>query len=183
MTLLTTDEYRSLHPTALDEAALQLLLDAAEADIIEYVGPGGASMVEWFDGGHRIIALSRRAASITSIVENPPFGGGTPRTLDATDYIIDPTGVLLYRQTSGTNSRYTWDGRVVVTYATVDDEARRKVVQASLVYLTETYAPSLTSTTVGSWTEQYAQQADAHRGEYDAILARLVTHGRMAIVG
>lgn len=183
MALLTTDEYRAIHPTSLDDVALQLLLDAAEADIDEYAGPVGASVVEWFDGGHRIIALARRAASVASIVENPPYGGGTPVTLDATDYLLSPTGLLLYRQTAGVNSRYTWDGRVAVTYTIADDTARRKIVQADLVYLSESYAPSLTSTTVGSWTEQYAQATGAQKGERDAILSRLVTHGRMAVVG
>jgi hypothetical protein len=180
MTLLTTAEYRTLHSTALVDAALQLLLDAAEADIIDYAGAPG-SQVEWFGGGQTMLALQRRAASITSILEHSLYDT-TSTTLAADDYLIDPTGLLLYRQGSGTNPRSRFYGRVVVTYAVADDTKQRKVVQSQLVNLTESYSPGVTMTTVGAWTEQYAQAMGAHPEERLSILSQLVSHGRMLVV-
>lgn len=182
MTLLTTDEYRALHPSALEDEALQLLLDAAEADIVDFTGSDDGAVVEWLVGGRQVVVLGRRAASISSVVEDPRWGSST--TLATNDYEIDPTGFLLYRKTGGDHSRYYWaSGRVIVTYAAADSEAQRKVVQADLVYLVETYAPNLTSTTIGSWTEQYRQATRDHLAERDQILARLTTRGRMLVVG
>jgi hypothetical protein len=117
MTLLTPDDIRGFVDTGLSDESLQLLLDAAEAEIVRYAGPSD-SAVEWFSGGQQVIALARPADSIASIVEH----GAWPTeqtTLDATDYEIDPTGYLVYRRVGGVNGRYTWWGRVVVSYVPV----------------------------------------------------------------
>ncbi len=182
MTLLTVDEYRALHSTAVEDEALQLLLDAAEADIVAYAGADG-STVEWFSGGQRVIALASPAESITSIVENSVLWGNAATTLDATDYLVDPGGYLLYRDGNGTNPRWHWYGRVVVTYVPVGSAARRQVLQGELVNLTITYNPGVTSETVGSWTQLYQQSVGANQKEHDEILSSLVSHGRMSVVG
>ena len=179
--LLTTDEYRELHSTALEDEALQLLLDAAEADIIDFTGSVDGSVVEWLDGGQRVLALARRAASITSIVEDAD--ASTPTTLETDDYLLDPTGFLLYRSGHGTNRRWRWYGRTVVTYVGSDTESQRKVVQADLITTFENYNPGVGMTVVGSWTEQYSTTMGAHENERQDILSRLTTRGRMLVVG
>lgn len=182
MTLLTTDDYRALHSTALEDPALQLLLDAAEADIVAYAGPD-AEIVEWFGGGQRVIALARPAASIASIVESGPWGS-SPTTLSADDYLLDPGGYLLYRDANGTNPRWRWWGRVVVTYTPVGEEDRRMVVQADLVFLAETVVPGVTSETVGAWTRELASNSQWNgSAERATILERLASPGRMVVVG
>ena len=68
MTLLTAGEFRALEATALEDAALQLILDSAEAEIVRFAGPAGATE-EWFQGGQQFISLARPFASITSVTE------------------------------------------------------------------------------------------------------------------
>lgn len=183
MTLLTTDEYRNLHSTAIEDEALQLLLDAAEADIVAFTGGDDAAIVEWHSGGRALIALARPASSITSVVEEGRYNTD-PTTLQPNDYRLDPSGLLLYRSGNGTNSRWTWQpGRVVVTYASAGTEDQRKVVQADLVNLAINYNPGVGMSVVGSWTEQYATAMGANRKERDEILARLTMRGRMTVVG
>lgn len=178
MTLLTIAEYRALHSTALGNDALQLLLDAAEADIVDFAGDPD-EVVEWFGGGQTVLALRSAAASITSIAE---VYNNVTTTLNVNDYLLDPSGYLLYRERYGTNPRSYWQGRVVVTYAPRDTTDKRKVVQSQLVAMVERYTPGVALTVVGSWTEQYRQQAEAHVNEYQAILSQLVTAGRMLVV-
>lgn len=182
MTLLTPDDVREFDSTGLSDDALQLLLDAAEAEIVRFAGDSD-SHTEWFAGGQRVLALARPAASISSIVENEDWGGSTV-TLAADDYIVDPSGYLLYRVATGTHPRWRWWGRIVVTYAPGDDEAIRKGVELDLVRLMESYAPGQTSETVGAWTTQLASNSVWNNDkERAAILSRLVSHGRMLVVG
>lgn len=180
---LTLDDYRGLHSTALGDEALQLLLDAAEADVLAFTGTADATVVEWHSGGRALIALARPAESITSVVEEGPHNA-TPLTLAADDYRIDPSGVLLYRQGTGTNPRWTWlRGRVVVTYTGAKLEEQRLAVQADLVHLAESYNPGVGMTVVGAWTEMYATTMRANAVEREAILSRLTMRGRMLVVG
>ena len=180
--ILTTEEYRSLADTALEEDALALLLDATETDIVRAAGPSG-ERVETFAGGGQLgrIILRGTAESIVSITETSTT---TATTLDPSDYALDPDGYTLYRLTGGTNSRRYWYGRVAVTYVPLDDEALRKGVQADLVKLALTYVPGVTMVQVGSWTEQLASNLAWNRDtERATILGRLSAGPSMAIVG
>lgn len=178
---LTPDEYRALHQTALEDAALQMLLDAALADIVAFTGTADDTIVEWFTGGRAMLALTRPASSITSIVEVSWYDG-SETTLAVDDYLLDPTGYLLYRQRTGTNPRSAWWGRVVVTYEGRDTAALRDAVQADLVHLAETYTPGVGLEVVGAWTQQYVQAMDANSRIRADILSRLTTRGRMVVV-
>lgn len=181
-TLLTPDDIRGFESgSALSDESLQLLLDAADAEIIRFAGPLDA-FVEWLAGGQRVIALTRPVDSVTSIVEHSPWETDS-RTLDPTDYEVDPSGYLIYRRSSGPNSRWRWWGRVVVTYAPTDEEAIRKGVEADLVRLMMTYQPGATSETVGSWTTQLSgNSAWNNDKERDSILSRLIPDGRMLVI-
>lgn len=183
MTLLSPDDIRGFQPdTDLGDEALQLLLDAAEAEIIRYAGPVD-SLVEWHAGGQRVIALSRPATDVTSVVEHSPWDPTSSWTLDPTDYEVDPTGYLLYRRSGGTVSRWHWYGRIVVTYAPVNDDAIRRGVEADLVGLMMTYQPGANSETVGSWTTQLSSNATWNNDtERAMILSRLIVAGRLTVV-
>lgn len=182
-TLLTPDDVRKFEPAPeLSDDALQLLLDAADAEIIRFAGASG-SAEEWLVGGRRELVLSKPATSIATVVEH--IGGpATPITLTPDDYQADPTGYLLYRLGTGTHPRWHWWGRVSVTYTPTADDAIRKGVELDLVRLMIGYNPGATSETVGSWTTQLAANSVWNNSkERDSILARLVTHGRMLVVG
>lgn len=182
MTLLTPDDIRGFVPdSGLSDESLQILLDAAEAEIIRYAGDLD-SAVEWHAGGQPVLALARQAGAVSSVVEHNPWDSQST-TLDTTDYELDPTGYLIYRRTGGTTSRFHWWGRVVVTYVPVDEEAIRKGVELDLVALMINYQPGANSETVGSWTTQLSSNATWNNDtEREAILSRLVVHGRMAVV-
>jgi hypothetical protein len=181
MTLLTTAEYRAFDPVAdIEDAALQLLLDAAEADIVRVAGPVG-SYTEYVDAGGRLTILGRQAAAIGSVTETARLST-SPVTLSADDYLLWPRGTVLERLGTGTHPRSYWSGRVTVTYTLADDSDIRKVVQRDLVSLALNYSPGLTSTTVGSWTEMYSQAVGAQEQERQSILARLSDGPRMAVM-
>lgn len=182
-TLLAPDDIRGFSPeTALSDESLQLLIDAAEAEMIRFAGPLDEA-VEWHAGGQRVIALNRHIDSVTSIVEFSPWDTEST-TLDATDYEIDPTGFLIYRRGGGTHSRWRWWGRVVVTFAPADEEAIRTGVELDLVRLMMTYQPGASSETVGSWTTQLSSNSVWNNDkERASILSRLISHGRMLVVG
>lgn len=180
--LLTLDEYRGLNPeaTSLEDESLQLLLDAAEAEITRAAGPVG-SVTEFLAGG-RTVTLSRRASSVTSVTETDHFTHAET-ILSADDYVAWPGGYVIERQSGGTNSRYRWHDRVTVEYVPADDVDIRKVVQSDLVNLMESFAPGLTSETVGAWSRTLASNSVWNQlEEREAILARLVERGRMLVV-
>lgn len=180
--LLTLDEARGLTDSALEDESLQLVLDAAEAEITRYAGPVG-ERTETFTSGGRLLSLSKRAASISSITETS-FSSYDVTTLASDDYFAWPNAYVLERKTGGTNSRHTWWGRrVAVTYVPVDDVDLRKGVQADMCQLMINYAPGVTSETVGSWTRQLASNSVWNQSEERAaILSRLSSAGRMAVV-
>jgi hypothetical protein len=178
--LLTLDEFRGLRETGLDDEPLQLLLDAAEAEITRHAGPVG-EVTQLHTHGGRLLALGRAAASVSSITETS-FSTHEVTTLAADDYYIWPGGYIIERQSGGTNSRHTWFDRTTTVYVPADDVDIRKGVQADLVNLMLNYQPGLTSETVGSWTTQLAANSVWNNSdERIAILSRLSTGGRMAI--
>lgn len=180
MTLLTAAEFGSLVSTGLSEDALDILLLAAEAEIVRFAGPSDA-VTELVHGGQRFITLARQADSITSISETL---GTDVTTLETDDYLLYPDGYRIERLQTGTNGRWRWWGRVSVIYAPIGDEDIRRGVERDLVALMLNYQPGLTSETVGSWTTQLAgNSAWNNNRERESILSRLVTHGRMLVVG
>lgn len=182
--LLNIAEFRALRPDSagLDDEATQLLLDAAESEIVRFAGALGSASEYLTDQG-RIITLARKASAITSITETDRYTNHVD-TLASDDYVLWPDGLVVERLAGGTTSRYNWHGRVAIAYTVANDEDLRKIVQSELVALMVDFSPGLQSETVGSWTQTLASNsvwnASAERA---AILARLVEHGRMVIVG
>ena len=180
--LLTLDEFRGLSESTLDDEPLQLLLDAAEAEITGFAGPVG-EITEIINTGGRLLVLGRPAASITSITETSRITPSQVTILAADDYLAYPGGLVYERLRGGTNSRSAWYGRVTVTYVPEDDLDIRKGVQADLVNLMLNYAPGYTSETVGAWTRQLGSNREWNQStERGSILSRLGSGGRMVVV-
>lgn len=195
MTLLTVDDLRKHVTSALVDDALQMLLDAEEQAIVAVHGPIG-TIVDLREGGVGLVALSRRAGSITSVDELYLLGSRTvdrdlrqllyaeelwtyATALEPEDYLLDASGYLLQRQADGPNPADIWGQGVRVTYASFDDTAERKRVQLELMKLDLTYSPGLASQRIGDWTEAYQAGTGArasHRDERDEILLSMV-HG------
>jgi|SRR6185436_12165917 hypothetical protein len=184
MTILSTDEFRDFVQTDLDDAALQVLLDAAESAIVAYAGPPGVAS-ELVDGGVGRLPLSRQASAVTTVTETR---GTTTTTLATDDYRIRADGYVLERLRTGTNPRSTWNGLVELTYVPIDDTAIRKAVQVELVQIDLASSGSaggnLKSQSIGDYSESFGaidnrtpsqQRADA--------LARLNPEPMPAIVG
>lgn len=168
---VTVEVLRAHVSSELDDDALQLLLDAAEAAILVRYGTPGS---ETHDGGQSYIFLRHRAASITTITETV---SGTDTELDPTDFRLRDDGVSVLRLSTGLNtptrswSTPAWGGPVVVEYVPEDLDAELARVQIALVELDLNHAPGLTSETIGAWSEQFASNsAFNYEVEREAIL-------------
>ena len=154
MTLLTTDQLLDHISTDLGTDALQLLLDAAENDINEILGPvspvssndATGTVNELVRVHGDLILLSRPAESIVQVIE------GTT-TLDPTDYELRSNGRFLQRlhDSTSVNPAWRWHHLVDVTYV-FDDLATRKRVQIALVKLDLNHQPGASQETIGTWS-------------------------------
>jgi hypothetical protein len=163
---LSTDQFRLLEPTTLPDEALQILLDAAAQDIVDEAGPSG-EITERRRASGELVVLSRRALSITSVVE------GTV-TLDPDDYELSLSRSMLRRLRTGPNPSRRWF-HPLITYLVVDDLASRQRVQRELVRLAIAFQPGLASQTIGTWSEAYAtgQGSKTYDEQRAEILASL----------
>lgn len=167
MSLLVPADARRFIDTDLDDIALQLLLDAAEADIVDAAGPVG-TVVEFLTAGPGdLILLSQQAASVTSVIE-------VDTTLNANDYELYGSGRALHRKSTGANPDYRWRGRLVVTYVPVSSLERRKATQVALVKLALDFNPALASETIGAWSQTFRTEP-SYVQQRDAILAGLTS--------
>ncbi len=150
--LLTIAEVRAHITTALTDAALQLLMDAAEAEITGTIGPVGAVSEIITAGPGDLVMLSYPAASITSVTGYA--------ALTASDYELVGSGRLLRRREGGTYPDSRWRGRVIVTYTPVSDLVRRKAAQLALLELDTGTDSNVTSERIGDWAQTYATSGD-----------------------
>lgn len=178
--LLTVAELIAQVPSvaAEDQGRLQTLLDAAENDINEILGPinpvssndASGTINELIRAHGDLLLLSRPTSQIIQIIE-----GHT--TLDPSDYELKANGQLLRRLHASTSVHpsHRWHWMVDVTYV-FDDLANRERVQMALVQLDLNHAPGSTQETIGSWSEQNGSQSGAwnYQTERQAILATLV---------
>lgn len=155
MSILTPAEMREFAPTNLSDDALQIYLDAAEADITAQIGPV-SGVVERVTTDTAYIFPARQVASVVSITERV---GTVTTTLAANDYYVWPGGYVVERLVGGTNARGHWTGTVTLTYAPVSDLDIRKRVQIALVLLDLEHKPGLTGRSIGEYSEQYANNS------------------------
>lgn len=182
MAILTVGEFREFVETDLDDASLQVLLDAAEEAILAYAGAPD-EVTQLVDGGVARLPLARRASAITSVTETR---GTMTTTLAADDYRLRAEGYVLERLRTGTNPRSLWYGLVTLTYAPAADAETRKAVQIDLVKIdlaTQAGGGSLRSQTIGDFSESFASDNRDPAQQRGAALARLNPEPMMAVVG
>lgn len=183
MALLTVTEARQFvaFPSGTEaDAALQLLLNATEADILGAVG-ATASGAELIEGGWDAIIVSRPIASVTAVVDDVD---GSAVTLASDDYRFTVGGYVMHRLSSGTHPGGRWGPLVSVTYTGVDTTAQRKQVQVALVRLALGYNPGLLSTRVGDWQETYqaTNSVSGYVTERAALLSTLTPGPAMVVL-
>jgi hypothetical protein len=163
MTLLSLGEAKSLVDSSLSDAALQILLDAAEQAITLYAGGSGAVTELISAGSGDLVMLSRPASAVSAITERG-------ETLASNDYVLN--GRTLRRVTGGTHPSSRWRGRISVTYTPQDETEVRKAVQASLLKLELNTRTGTQSESIGAWSETFTS-GDTYTAERQAILRRL----------
>lgn len=172
-TAFTVARLRGFVTTGLSDADLQLLLNAAIADVDRALGP--PAVREHLRARGDLLLLSQAAESITSVIEDER-GGAIALAVD--DYELSDTGQVLYRLRTGTNQADWWRGRVDVRYVRRDYSATRIRVIIALVELDLTHKPGLASQTIGTWSESYAtSDASSYEVARASIIASLETGG------
>lgn len=170
----TVTRLRGFVATALSDADLQLLLDAALQAIEDEIGPAGTASEQLTVHGD-LLPLSRRAKSVSSVTENARY---SPVALAANDYELSDSGRILVRLRTGTNPGWAWRDRVRVRYVP-DDTAIRITTAIALVKLKINHTPGLAAQSIGTWSEQYAANSVwNYEQERQQILAAL-TDGAM----
>lgn len=173
MSLLTVTEARELVATDKSEAALQMILDAIDMDIVNHFGAhyvdASTNVVETLNPvGGKNLYLRRRATSIDEIAEYA-YLGATPVTLTASEYhlwgnegrierLVAPQWLGL----SGVGSAY-WGAQVTVTYLPVDDNAIRKMVMAQLLQLELERTTLKSESIAGEYSYTASDAVDAQR--------------------
>lgn len=152
--ILTVADLRTFVTSALPDAALQTLLDAAEAAIVGVAGATG-EVTEYVAGGYSRIVVGRQIGTLTSITEDDVL-------LAATDY--RGSGYVLTRLDDAGNPR-PWGTAVTVVYTPADDTAERQRVQLELVKLDLNYRPGLIAQSVEGFAEQYAATYEQSRAD------------------
>ena len=171
--LLVADEIREHVETDLGDDALNRIIDAQEAEIIDRLGPllsqtytfnaelynQPVDGVENISSGDRLMFLPRRATSITSIVERY---GETDYALASDDYHLANNGVTVERLSLGTNGSSQWRGQVTVVFVPADETARRTQLLIDLVKLAVEFE-GVKSQKAGSVQKAYHDDYQAQR--------------------
>lgn len=131
MPLLTTADIRPHVETALDDTALQRIVDRIDADVVARVGPHAGPLTEVVAGRTQSIYVRRPIASVTTVREgNVIDAGATTLTVD-THYRLWAAEGRLERLPAGAG----FGQLVEVVYTPVDDTEQRKRVLLELVRL------------------------------------------------
>lgn len=142
--LVSLADARALIQTDVADSGLQLLLDAAEQQIVNRWGPNypgpvtitkertdySLETLDW------LYYTERPIETVTTITE--VFGdeySETSQVLSPNDYRIFYGGRALQRLGNGTNQRWLWGHRVTLVYVPLDDTLRRKEIIIELVRL------------------------------------------------
>lgn len=136
-TLLSPADLRVHIETDLSDAALQLILDSEDGEIVRRYGDPDTA-TEYSYAGGPTITLRRSAISVDTIVEQ--YIDFTEKTLDPADYRLEPNGRVIHRLQTGPNPLLTWPNYVLVTYVPLDTSDRRKLVLIQLCQLAIRYS-------------------------------------------
>jgi len=148
--IIEIEDLRTLVETDLVDAALELELSAAEAELDRIAGPLG-EVREYHRGGGYALILHRFAGSIRIVRE--PLASAD---LVASAWRLDPDRRSLWRLDSS-GLATTWaDGLVSVYYQPSDDLALRQAVAVALVRGAITGVPGVLGMTEGNFSIQFA---------------------------
>lgn len=143
MSLVDVATVKAFAPTDLSDSQVQLVIDEAEAAIVQRHGANaGSTVTEQLFGGNRLVLLARPASAITSVVE---YRYTTPQTLVAdTDYrFVAPLTLERYGVwwgVRGYTGTLVWGHTVTITYTPVDDSPQRKLAIVNLCRLAFAYS-------------------------------------------
>ena len=148
MSTLTVAELRSLVATELSNDALQLLIDAAEEQLVNL--PTG-EITETYRGGSSVIILRWPAAAIDSVRE-----ADMTTDVPADEYRLSATDSRsLWRRIPGLAQPGTWSGPVTVVSTTRSQANLRKLATVQLVKGAINNNPGVLGMTEGNWTIQF----------------------------
>jgi hypothetical protein len=150
---------RTFVETDLPDAALQLILDAAEEDMAKAVGPEGGMIEQRAMEGQADFWTDRPVASVSSVTETDDDGAIT--TLVVSDYRLHPNKMRLTRLATGTNPASGWTNLVTVSYQPADLAARNRAI-VQLVELDLAFRPGARSENLGDFSRTH-QDYDAER--------------------
>ena len=153
--LLSVAELREQVTTALPDAALQRLLDAAEADITSWTWPVGQAVTELVHGS-RFLTLDHRAETIVSVSQTVVGVGTPPTILDPLTYALTSGGYVIALTSSTTAGDY------VVVYQPLDNTAERKRVQVAIVKDDVAYE-GVEGSSLGDWSGQFGSTSLSDR--------------------
>jgi hypothetical protein len=163
--MLTVEELREHVGAGPTDDVLERLLEAATQALDLRFGPEPAydeETSERVPPYRSLVYLSRRAQSVSDVQEDGA-------SLDAAAYELQQSGRAL-RRLDADGEPIFWGARVDVTYAPYPDGAERDRVCIQLVNLELDYAPGLTGSTVGPWTEQHPAGDESYRKMRESIL-------------
>ena len=170
--LITVADWRTHVESDLSDAAVQRLIDDADALIVREHGPHAELTLTVPGLNERMLFLERPIsdpADISSLVESWSFlAGPLYRTLDETDFFVWYGGRGLERLQTGTHPAWGWAERVAITYTPTVDDARRIRVTIDLVRIAAQYE-GLSAQTVGDHAETFTSYA-TERAELVASL-------------
>ena len=188
MAIVTAAEVRKFVPTDLDDAALGILIDDADAEILERCGSldsetetharsnVGGGQGDW-------LHLRRRAASITSITERR-YEWTAPAeavVLAANDWTMHHSGRSLHREPDGDNANvYGWGQIVTVVHVPAGADSHRKRRRRAAIDLVQLAIRNegLGAQTAGNHRVEFAD----YERERSRILRRLrYSGGRMPL--
>ena len=184
--LVSTTEVIARVPgaSALDPAALQLIIDANE-ELMAGLGGGttGTQTVRLVGSNRTVILLPERVGSITSVTEHWIFQDVLDDTvLEADDWRLAPQGTAIERREDGTHQQLGFADEIIVVYEPRDVTALRKnvLIQLCAVDINLTSSTGITRQRLGDYEEEHggAQGSSGAGGVADlkrAILEQLAS--------
>jgi len=131
MSLISIADARLHIGTDLPDDALQAIIDAEEALIVQGYGPHTTQTDVMFTRKlTSTIMLKRSAQSITSIIER---WYTVDYTLAPEDYELIDNGNIVHRLVNSPFGKFTWGDLVTITYTPLDESALRVGVLIDLV--------------------------------------------------
>lgn len=169
MSLLTIAEARNHIETDIIDDALQQLIDDAEKEIDNSIGPVDSGTISLStDNPSKIFWLDRKVESIDNITEERD---SIETELDENDYRLINNGMAIERLTTGNNPQSDWGDYLTIEYVPVDDTDRRKRVIVDLVKLAVAYN-GLNSRSL----ENYSESQKNYEDERAKLILRLCTN-------